>query len=238
MRDPQVKSYSPAMTAGDPVVSVSVIGRVLKSSAPALPANSLVQMTAVGTTTYSTHDSTVVDRTQILRPPPSVPLTAYLGPLGMTGMTAYGSLHEIGQPQKGETILISAAAGAVGQVVGQIALREGLRVIGSVGDERKLEFITRELGFTGGFNYKSEKEGMEEAVKRLCPDGVDIYFDNVGGELLDVALSQLNTFGRIGKFFSIFSPRPFPGLGSFFFQGCAVLIRPWCSSGVWCDQSV
>jgi NADPH-dependent curcumin reductase CurA len=81
-------------------------------------------------------------------------------------------LHEIGAPKKGEVILISAAAGAVGQAVGQIALREGLKVIGSVGDDRKLEFITKELGFTSGFNYKKEKP--EDAVKRLAPDGIDI----------------------------------------------------------------
>lgn len=87
-------------------------------------------------------------------------------------MTAYGSLHEIGEPKKGEVILISAAAGAVGQMVGQIAVREGLHVIGSVGDDKKLEFITKDLGFTSGFNYK--KESLADAVKRLAPDGIDI----------------------------------------------------------------
>ena len=115
----------------------------------------------------------------------------------MTGMTAYGSLHEIGQPKQGETIWISGAAGAVGQVVGQIAVREGLNVIGSVGDDRKLDFITKELGFTSGFNYKSESP--KEALKRLAPNGIDIYYDNVGGEQLDVAIEHLNPHGRIGK---------------------------------------
>jgi len=115
--------------------------------------------------------------------------------LGMTGMTAYGSLHDIGQPKKGETILVSAAAGAVGQMVGQFAVREGLTVIGSVGDDEKLEFITKELGFTSGFNYK--KENSADALKRLAPDGLDIYYDNVGGELLDVALANMKVKGRI-----------------------------------------
>ena len=88
------------------------------------------------------------------------------------GLTAYGSLYEIGVPKKGEVILISAAAGAVGQTVGQIALREGLHVIGSVGDDKKLDFIREELGFTSGFNYK--KENIADAMKRLAPEGIDI----------------------------------------------------------------
>lgn len=87
-------------------------------------------------------------------------------------MTAYGSLHEIGQPKKGEVIFVSAAAGAVGQAVGQIAVREGLHVIGSVGDDQKLGFITKELGFASGFNYKKEK--YADALKRLAPGGIDI----------------------------------------------------------------
>ncbi|RMZ87698.1 hypothetical protein DV736_g5071, partial [Chaetothyriales sp. CBS 134916] len=113
----------------------------------------------------------------------------------MTGLTAYGSLHEIAQAKKGEVILVSAAAGAVGQMVGQIAVREGLYVIGSVGDDKKLDFITKQLGFHAGFNYK--KENIRDAVQRLAPDGIDIFYDNVGGELLDVALENLNVFGRI-----------------------------------------
>jgi NADPH-dependent curcumin reductase CurA len=81
-------------------------------------------------------------------------------------------------------------------MVGQIAVREGLHVIGSVGDDAKLDFITKKLGFHGGFNYK--KENMADAVKRLAPDGLDIYYDNVGGELLDVAIANMKDFGRIG----------------------------------------
>ena len=92
-------------------------------------------------------------------------------------------------------ILVSGAAGAVGQTVGQIAVREGLHVIGSVGDDKKIEFITKELGFHAGFNYK--KENLSEAISRLAPDGLDIYYDNVGGELLDVALLHMKDFGRI-----------------------------------------
>lgn len=128
----------------------------------------------------------------------------FLGALGMTGLTAYSSLYEIGQPVRGETIFISAASGAVGQVVGQLAKREGLKVIGSVGSEEKLKFITEELDFDAGFNYKKERPG--EALKRLAPAGVDIYYENVGGEMLDAALEAMNEQGRVGKFFYYFPP--------------------------------
>ncbi|OAP59449.1 hypothetical protein AYL99_06747 [Fonsecaea erecta] len=195
MRDPSIPSYSPAMTTGKPVISVSVIGQVLKSDNPKIKPGAIVMLQSSGSESYSTKEESAVATTQIIEPKDGVPLTAYLGLLGMTGMTAYGSLHEIGQPKKGDVILVSAAAGAVGQMVGQIAVREGLHVIGSVGDDRKLDFILNDLKFTSGFNYK--KESMAEAVKRLAPNGLDIFYDNVGGELLDVALTNMKDFGRI-----------------------------------------
>jgi len=122
-------------------------------------------------------------------------LGLFLGPLGMPGLTGWSSLYEIGKPKKGETIFISSAAGAVGQVVGQVAKREGLRVIGSVGSDEKLEFIVKELGFDGGFNYRKEK--TSDALKRLAPEGLDIYYENVGGEQLADALDAMKDFGRI-----------------------------------------
>jgi len=195
MRDPKISSYSPAMEAGKPVVSVSVVGKVLKSDNAKIKEGAIVLLRSHFTESYSAVQESAVETTQIIEPQKGVPLTSYLGLLGMTGMTAYGSLHEIGQPKKGDVILVSAAAGAVGQMVGQIAVREGLHVIGSVGDDKKLDFITKELGFTSGFNYK--KENMSEAVKRLAPNGLDIFYDNVGGELLDVALANMKDFGRI-----------------------------------------
>lgn len=128
MRDLSITSYSPAMTPGKPVVSVSVIGKVLKSDNEKIPEGAIVLVGLHSTESYSAVEESAVALTQVLEPKKGVPLTAYLGPLGMTGMTAYGSLHEIGQPKAGDVILISAAAGAVGQVVGQIAVREGLHV--------------------------------------------------------------------------------------------------------------
>lgn len=122
-------------------------------------------------------------------------LGLFLGPLGMSGLTAWSSLYKIGKPKKGETIFVSSAAGSVGQIVGQIAKHEGLTVIGSVGSDEKLDFIINELGFDSGFNYK--KESPHDALKRLAPNGIDIYYENVGGEHLEAALDNINTFGRI-----------------------------------------
>jgi NADPH-dependent curcumin reductase CurA len=122
-------------------------------------------------------------------------LGVFLGALGMPSLTAYSSLFKIGQPKSGETIFISSAAGAVGMMAGQIAKREGLTVIGSVGTDEKLDYIVKELGFDSGFNYKTEKPA--DALKRLAPQGIDIYFDNVGGEHLEAAIDAMNNWGRI-----------------------------------------
>ena len=124
----------------------------------------------------------------------------FLGALGMSGLTAYSSLYEVGKPKKGETIFISAASGAVGQIVGQLAKREGMTVIGSVGSAEKLAFITKELGFDGGFNYKTEKpdEALKRVLQELGRGGLDVYYDNVAGEQLDAALGAMNIFGRVG----------------------------------------
>jgi NADPH-dependent curcumin reductase CurA len=119
-----------------------------------------------------------------------------IGALGMPDLTAYASLYEVGKPKKGEAIFISSsAAGAVGQIVGQIAKHEGLKVIGSVGSDDKLNLVLNKLSFVSGFNYKKEKPS--EALKRLAPDGIDIYYENVGGEQLEAALANMNSFGRI-----------------------------------------
>jgi NADPH-dependent curcumin reductase CurA len=117
----------------------------------------------------------------------------------------FSGLRHIGNPKKGETIFISAASGAVGQVVAQLAkldgftfnfyLTSGLRVVGSAGEDKKVEFLLNELGFDAAFNYK--KENPSDALPRLCPDGIDIYFENVGGETLDAVLINANNFARI-----------------------------------------
>jgi len=143
----------------------------------------------------------------ILQNPLGLDPAVFLGALGMPGSTAYSSFYEIGKPKKGETIFISAASGAVGQIVGQLAKREGLKVLGSVGSDEKLKFIREVLGFDGGFNYKTEKpeEGLKRMLTEVGAEGLDIYYDNVGGEQLDASIGLMNTFGRIGKPLSVIS---------------------------------
>jgi NADPH-dependent curcumin reductase CurA len=193
MRDPSSPSYSPAYQLGSPITSAT-IARVLKSDCPKFKPGDLIYGT-MPNEEYSCVPKQLAESSRKIQNPYNLDLMYFMGPLGMPGLTAYSSLHDIGKPVKGETIFISAASGAVGQQVGQIAKREGLRVIGSVGSDEKLEFITKELNFDGGFNYK--KENPEDALARLAPNGVDIYYENVGGEQLDAALNAMNNFGRI-----------------------------------------
>ncbi|QXP53274.1 NADP-dependent oxidoreductase [Cellulophaga sp. HaHa_2_1] len=124
------------------------------------------------------------------------PLSAYLGILGMTGLTAFLGLQEIGKPKAGETIVISGAAGAVGSVVGQIAKILGLHVIGIAGSDEKIEMLTSDFGFDAGINYNETKD-MNAAIKAAAPNGVDIYFDNVGGPISDAVLFNINRFARM-----------------------------------------
>ncbi|WP_282179936.1 NADP-dependent oxidoreductase [Maribacter stanieri] len=124
------------------------------------------------------------------------PLSAYLGIVGMTGLTAFLGLHEIGKPKKRETLVVSGAAGAVGSVVGQIGKILGLNVIGIAGTDEKIDMLKSEFGFDHGINYKTTKD-MKAAIKEAAPNGVDIYFDNVGGPISDAVLFNINQFARI-----------------------------------------
>nr|WP_320120348.1 NADP-dependent oxidoreductase [uncultured Marinifilum sp.] len=124
------------------------------------------------------------------------PLSYYLGILGMTGLTAYLGLTEIGKPKTGETVVVSGAAGAVGSVVGQIAKLLGCRIIGIAGSDEKVEVLKSEYGFDAGINYKTT-ENISNAIAEVCPDGVDVYFDNVGGEISDAVMMNVNQFARI-----------------------------------------
>jgi NADPH-dependent curcumin reductase CurA len=124
-----------------------------------------------------------------------VPLTAYLSVLGPTGLTAYFGLLDICNPQPGETVVVSAAAGAVGSVVGQIAKLKGCKVVGIAGGADKCHWIVDELGFDAAIDYKAEDVG--EALDRICPEGVDINFENVGGEIMDAVFSRLRRNGRM-----------------------------------------
>ncbi|WP_019141481.1 NADP-dependent oxidoreductase [Noviherbaspirillum massiliense] len=127
--------------------------------------------------------------------PKVAPLPTYLNTLGMPGMTAYFGLLEVGQPKAGDTVVVSGAAGAVGQAVGQIAKHKGCRAVGIAGGKEKCDFVVKELGFDACIDYKSGS--VKEGLKQHCPNGVDVYFDNVGGDILDEVLTRINMKARI-----------------------------------------
>ncbi|KAJ5614665.1 NADP-dependent oxidoreductase RED1 [Penicillium herquei] len=194
MRPAHVPSYSPAFPLGKSIEN-NTIGKILRSNNDNFKEGDLV-IGFLPIQQYTALDTPNLVRIKKLENPLGLEdIRVFLGPLGMPGLTAYSSLYDIGKPKKGETIFVSAASGAVGQLVGQLAKHEGLRVIGSVGSDEKLNYILNELGFDGGFNYKNEKPA--DALKRLAPEGVDIYYENVGGEHLEAALNAMNNFGRI-----------------------------------------
>ncbi|MDI9357911.1 MAG: NADP-dependent oxidoreductase [Phycisphaerales bacterium] len=123
-------------------------------------------------------------------------LSIYLGVLGLTGLTAYFGFLKLAKPKSGETVVVSGAAGAVGSVVGQLAKMMGCKVVGIVGSDQKVELVKSHFGFDAAFNYKTTKD-FSAAIKKHCPQGVDIYFDNVGGDISDAVLDNINKFARI-----------------------------------------
>ena len=196
MRPVGKTTYRAPFTIGEPITSPT-IAKVLKSDNPKFKEGDNIVAFA-GTEQCSTiRDELANSMCQKIENPYDLDYKLFLGALGMPGLTAYSSFYDIGKPKKGETIFISAASGAVGQLVGQLARQEGLTVIGSVGSDDKLKFIKEELGFDDGFNYKKEKPA--EALERLAPKKLDIYYENVGGEQLDAALDRMNDHGRIGS---------------------------------------
>jgi NADPH-dependent curcumin reductase CurA len=128
--------------------------------------------------------------------PDIAPISTALGVLGMTGLTAYFGLLDIGQPKQGETVVVSGATGAVGTIAGQIAKIHGCRVVGIAGSDRKTKYLIDELGFDAAINYRTSHD-LKDAVAKVCPNGVDIYFDNVGGDISDAVLSLINNGARI-----------------------------------------
>ncbi|KAJ3493748.1 hypothetical protein NLG97_g4534 [Lecanicillium saksenae] len=193
MRESTTKSYAAAFQINDPVTNAT-LSKVIKSDNPDFKEGDIVRAHTAIAEYARVEDPKAVMAFKIQNPH-NVDLSYFLGPLGMSGLTAWSSLYKIGKPKKGETIFVSSAAGSVGQIVGQIAKHEGLTVIGSVGSDEKLDFITKELGFDAGFNYKKEKPA--DALPRLAPQGIDIYYENVGGEHLAAALDNMNVGGRI-----------------------------------------
>jgi NADPH-dependent curcumin reductase len=183
------KSYIAPVGMGD-VMRAGGIGRVVASNDSSLAAgDTVVGMTGV-------QDYAIAKAKDLIKVDPRLaPLPRFLGALGMPGLTAYFGLLDIGKPKEGETLVVSAAAGAVGAVVGQIAKIKGCRVVGIAGGPDKCRYVTEELGFNAAIDYKSED--VRAGLARHCPTGIDIYFDNVGGDILDTVLSMLARRARV-----------------------------------------
>ncbi len=185
------KSYLPPIELGAPVRS-GTLSQIVESHADDWPAGQIVQALA-------TWESFSVVPTENLhgkvRAIEGIPLHAMLSVLGGNGLTAYFGLLEVGQPREGETVLVSAAAGGVGSIVGQIARIQGCRAVGLTGSDEKCAWLTDELGYDAAINYK--RADLKAALKESCPKGVDVFFDSVGGDLLNTALTRLNRKGRV-----------------------------------------
>lgn len=184
------KSYAPPIQIGE-VIEGGVVGDVLQSRHPGVRPGEIV-VANTGWQQYGVSPGDALRRVD----PSLAPISTALGVLGMPGLTAYFGLEEIGKPRPGETVVVSGAAGAVGSTAGQIARLRGCRVVGIAGSDAKVDFITRELGFAAGFNYKTTAD-YEARLRELCPAGIDVYFDNVGGPITDAAVRQINTGARI-----------------------------------------
>jgi NADPH-dependent curcumin reductase CurA len=183
------KSYAARVELGDVMVGATV-GEVVVSQHP----NYKTGDTVVGSLGWQTYG--IAKGENLMRVDPSVvPLSAYLGAVGMPGVTAWYGLMDIGKPKAGETVVVSAASGAVGSVVGQLAKLLGCRVVGIAGGKDKCAYVVNELGFDVCLDHRDP--GLRDAFKAATPNGVDVYFENVGGAILDMVLGRLNPFARI-----------------------------------------
>jgi NADPH-dependent curcumin reductase CurA len=186
----EMDTYLPAVKLGD-VMRGGTIGEVEESRNPDYKPGDYVSG-LLGWQEYAITSGAGISKLPNI---PGVPLTAYLGLFGHIGLTAYFGLLDVGQPKAGETLVVSAAAGAVGSLVGQIGKIVGCRVVGIAGSDEKCRWLTEDLGFDATINYKKEK--VSEGLKRTCPNGIDVDFENVGGEILDAVLAQINMGARI-----------------------------------------
>ena len=184
------KSYAPSVKLGETMVG-GAVGKVVESKNARFSEGDIVEG-FFGWQTNATTDGTGVRKID----PSLAPISTALGVLGMPGLTAYFGLLAICNPKEGETVVVSGAAGAVGSIVGQIAKIKACSVVGIAGADDKIAWLTDELGFDGAFNYKTVKD-YRGKLKELCPKGIDVYFDNVGGEITDAVFSLLNVHARV-----------------------------------------
>jgi len=185
------KSYTPPFTVGEPI-SGGIVAEVTASQHPQLPVGAVV----VGNLAWRAYNLSDGKGLQRVPADSSAPISYYLGILGMPGLTAYFGLLDICQPKAGETVVVSGAAGAVGSVVGQLAKIQGTRVVGTAGSDEKVAYLKDELGFDEAINYKTTND-LSQALGAACPQGIDCYFDNVGGPISDAVYAHLNHGARI-----------------------------------------
>jgi NADPH-dependent curcumin reductase CurA len=183
------KSYAAKQELGEVMIG-GTVGEVVESKHPKFAKGDQV-LGMLGWQQYGLSDGKGLNKVDASR----VSLSAYLGVLGMPGVTAWVGLLDICQPKAGETVVVSAASGAVGSVVGQIAKIKGCRAVGIAGGRKKCDYVAKELGFDACVDYKAG--ALNEDLKAAVPDGIDCYFENVGGEILDAALRRMNAFSRI-----------------------------------------
>jgi NADPH-dependent curcumin reductase CurA len=185
----EARSYAPSLALDDVIVG-GTVSEVIESKHPSLRPGDLV----VGMDGWQQYASSApaglrpIDRSV-------APISTALGVLGMPGLTAYVGLLDIGRPVAGETVVVSAASGAVGSVVGQIARLKGCRAVGVAGSQTKCDYVVNELGFDAAVNYK--RDGFADALRDACPNGIDVYFDNVAGPVLEAVLRYINRGARI-----------------------------------------
>ncbi|MEH2241082.1 NADP-dependent oxidoreductase [Nostoc sp.] len=183
------KSYAAPVELGSVIVG-GTVSQVIKSNHPQFQVGDFI-LSGNGWQTYA------VSKGETLRKldPTQAPLSYSLGILGMPGLTAYAALLDVGQPKEGETVVVSAGSGAVGAVAGQIAKIKGARVVGIVGSDEKRDYIVKELGFDVGINRKTQE--LDSALKAAAPNGIDVYYDNTAGVILETVLQQINLGARI-----------------------------------------
>lgn len=189
------RSYTPPFALNETMTG-GALGQVLESRAEGVPVGAWV----LHDQGWRTHAVLEAGRARVVTLLPGVPPSAYLGVLGMPGLTAYVGLLRIAEFRAGDAVFVSGAAGAVGGVAGQIARLKGAsRVVGSAGSAEKVTHLTRDLGFDAAFNYRDgpvAAQTLAQQLREAAPDGIDVYFDNVGGEQLEAAISAMRPFGR------------------------------------------
>jgi hypothetical protein len=184
------RSYVPPVALGD-VMEGGTVGEVVRSNHPRFAMGDVVEG-RLGWQEYAVTDGKGVRKID----PSLAPISTAVGVLGMPGLTAYFGLLEVGQPKAGETVVVSAASGAVGGLVGQIAKLKGCRAVGLAGSDAKVDYLTRELGYDAGINYRTTPD-LDAALRAACPGGIDVYFDNVGGRITEAVTRHVNPFARI-----------------------------------------